>query len=76
MNEKGGSTKSITVRLYGPNTDYVIDRARELHVSLKLGCYIVDSWLFSIFIKENGKYLQLKILHFLFLIANLMFVRF
>lgn len=36
MKGGGGSSKSVAVRLYGPNTDYVINRERELHVSLIL----------------------------------------
>lgn len=32
MREKDGSAVSTTVRLYGPNTEYVIDRQRELQV--------------------------------------------
>lgn len=32
MREKDGSVVSTTVRLYGPNTEYVIDRKRELQV--------------------------------------------
>lgn len=41
MKGDGGSSKSVAVRLYGPNTDYVINRERELHVSLIL-------WILSI----------------------------
>jgi ethanolamine kinase len=29
-----GNKSSVTVRLYGPNTDLVIDRKRELQVSI------------------------------------------
>jgi hypothetical protein len=33
IKESNGSESSVTVRLYGPNTDLVIDRKRELQVS-------------------------------------------
>ncbi|KAI3424538.1 uncharacterized protein J3R85_010545 [Psidium guajava] len=33
VKEESGNVESVTVRLYGPNTDYVIDREREIHVS-------------------------------------------
>lgn len=33
VKEENGSDVAITVRLYGPNTEYVIDRKRELLVS-------------------------------------------
>ena len=33
VEEENGSNVSITVRLYGPNTDYVINRDRELQVT-------------------------------------------
>ncbi|KAK3436603.1 hypothetical protein EUGRSUZ_C01144 [Eucalyptus grandis] len=33
VKEESGNEESITVRLYGPNTEYVIDREREFHVS-------------------------------------------
>lgn len=36
VREKDGSVVSTTVRLYGPNTEYVIDRKRELQVSYDL----------------------------------------
>lgn len=32
VNEEDGNDVSVTVRLYGPNTDYVINRERELQV--------------------------------------------
>ena len=32
MKEGNGNNVSVTVRLYGPNTDYVINRERELQV--------------------------------------------
>lgn len=31
VKEESGNEESITVRLYGPNTEYVIDRDREFH---------------------------------------------
>ncbi|KAM1360934.1 hypothetical protein ACFX15_025580 [Malus domestica] len=34
VKEENGNTVSVTVRLYGPNTDYVINRERELQVVL------------------------------------------
>jgi len=34
VREENGIEESVTVRLYGPNTDYVINRERELVVSL------------------------------------------
>lgn len=37
MKAENGHTESVTVRLYGPNTDYVINRERELHVSFDFG---------------------------------------
>lgn len=33
VREEKGNTVDMTVRLYGPNTDYVINRERELQVS-------------------------------------------
>lgn len=36
VKEEDGNEVSITVRLYGPNTDYVVNRARELLVGLLL----------------------------------------
>lgn len=33
VKEESGSYVSVTVRLYGPNTDYVINRDRELQVT-------------------------------------------
>ena len=33
VKEESGSCVSVTVRLYGPNTDYVINRDRELQVT-------------------------------------------
>ena len=36
VREKDGSAVSTTVRLYGPNTEYVIDRQRELQVHFGL----------------------------------------
>ena len=32
MQEENGNNVAVTVRLYGPNTDYVINRERELQV--------------------------------------------
>jgi hypothetical protein len=32
VKEESGNDESVTVRLYGPNTEYVIDRERELQV--------------------------------------------
>ena len=32
VKEETGNGVSVTVRLYGPNTDYVINRERELQV--------------------------------------------
>lgn len=32
VKEEDGNDVSVTVRLYGPNTDYVINRERELQV--------------------------------------------
>jgi hypothetical protein len=34
VKENNGNESSVTVRLYGPNTDLVIDRKRELQVSI------------------------------------------
>lgn len=34
VKEDTGSEFSVTVRLYGPNTDLVIDRKRELQVRI------------------------------------------
>jgi hypothetical protein len=34
VKENNGIESSVTVRLYGPNTDLVIDRKRELQVSI------------------------------------------
>lgn len=42
VKEENGDNVSVTVRLYGPNTDYVINRERELQV-------IVPSFLILIF---------------------------
>lgn len=42
VEEENGDNVSVTVRLYGPNTDYVINRERELQV-------IVPSSLILIF---------------------------
>lgn len=33
VKEENGNWVHVTVRLYGPNTEYVIDRERELQVS-------------------------------------------
>ena len=33
VKEESGTSVSVTVRLYGPNTDYVINRDRELQVT-------------------------------------------
>jgi len=32
VKEESGNDVSVTVRLYGPNTEYVINRERELQV--------------------------------------------
>ena len=32
VKEEDGNEVSVTVRLYGPNTEYVINRERELQV--------------------------------------------
>ena len=32
VQEENGNNVAVTVRLYGPNTDYVINRERELQV--------------------------------------------
>lgn len=51
--KKEDKESSITVRLYGPNTDYVINRQRELQVLLNvfllyhLKFYLVSFWLFD-----------------------------
>jgi outer membrane receptor for ferrienterochelin and colicin len=34
VKEDNGNESSVTVRLYGPNTDLVIDRKRELQVRI------------------------------------------
>ena len=34
VKEDNGDESSVTVRLYGPNTDLVIDRKRELQVRI------------------------------------------
>ncbi|CAN1216738.1 Probable ethanolamine kinase [Linum perenne] len=36
VKEENGDESAVTVRLYGPNTDYVINRERELQVSFSL----------------------------------------
>ena len=39
VKEGSDSESSVTVRLYGPNTDLVIDRERELQVSASIVVY-------------------------------------
>lgn len=34
MTEENGTVVDMTVRLYGPNTEYVINRERELQVTI------------------------------------------
>lgn len=48
VREDNGNTIFMTVRLYGPNTEYVIDRQRELQVRYTfllvdwhIDCYVV-----------------------------------
>lgn len=49
VKEENGNDVSVTVRLYGPNTDYFINRERELKVRLLVSvillfiCYHVYS---------------------------------
>lgn len=38
VKEETGNDVSLTVRLYGPNTDYVINRERELQVIVLTYC--------------------------------------
>lgn len=40
VREENGETVTMTVRLYGPNTEYVIDRERELQVSFICPCFL------------------------------------
>lgn len=47
MVDDGGNVESVTVRLYGPNTDYVIDRQRELHVSVRFSTDLFETQLAS-----------------------------
>lgn len=40
VEEQDGNIVHVTVRLYGPNTEYVIDRERELKVRKKDNTYL------------------------------------
>ncbi|KAG6401614.1 hypothetical protein SASPL_138478 [Salvia splendens] len=71
VREKDGSAVSTTVRLYGPNTEYVIDRQRELqaipHLSAAgfgaklLGVFgngMVQSFIDARTLTPSGKHLE------------------
>ncbi|KAK4784912.1 hypothetical protein SAY86_001601 [Trapa natans] len=49
---ESGDTESVTVRLYGPNTDYVINRERELHAIKYLSAAGFGAKLLAVF--ANG----------------------
>ena len=59
MKEENGSDEAFTVRLYGPNTDYVIDRKRELLVGLDPSC----PFDFIVNFEEIGLFLSFKYVH-------------
>ncbi|XP_019155123.1 PREDICTED: probable ethanolamine kinase [Ipomoea nil] len=52
VREENGETVNLTVRLYGPNTDYVIDRERELQAIQYLSAAGFGAKLFGVF--KNG----------------------
>nr|GLL45229.1 probable ethanolamine kinase [Ipomoea trifida] len=52
VREENGETVNLTVRLFGPNTDYVIDRERELQAIQYLSAAGFGAKLFGVF--KNG----------------------
>ncbi|KAI4379459.1 hypothetical protein MLD38_005754 [Melastoma candidum] len=51
VEEEGKSVESITVRLYGPNTEYVINRQREFHS-------VISSALLDVVGFDNGEWIM------------------
>lgn len=49
VKEESGNEESITVRLYGPNTEYVIDREREFHAIKYLSAAGFGAKLLAVF---------------------------
>ncbi|OWM71733.1 hypothetical protein CDL15_Pgr005921 [Punica granatum] len=49
VKKDSGDTESVTVRLYGPNTDYVINRERELHAIKYLSAAGFGAKLLAVF---------------------------
>lgn len=45
MKEESGNDVAVTVRLYGPNTDIVINRQRELQVRIDFYEYFTGEFL-------------------------------
>lgn len=49
VKEENGNNVAVTVRLYGPNTDYVINRERELQVIIPSFVVVSCNYIFVVF---------------------------